>query len=380
MIASLHIQRMDPSLVGAVLDLIAPEINDAPRRQRLEAYVRRVFFANPWADPDYAPLVALGPKDTIEGFLGVQRRPMRLGDRDVQAAVSSNFFTPSDEGGRRNPMAALRLEQAFFEGPQDLSIAEGANRLSKKIWEGRGGSAIPALSFDWIVPLRPFATLVRLAGANKLRPPAAWQSLGALLGDSVAAPLLGRRQVRDGPPLQTTRYDPEAVPDLLAARGDRRLRPIYTAETLNWLVATVAMKARAGSVRTAMVVDERDRAVGCHVYLEKQPGVCDVVQLAAVPGSEDGVLRAVIRDARRRGFAFVRGDVDPPFLQAYHDLRAMIVAGRHVLARSADDALMRPLHEGRACINAIDGERAILDFDRLEHGNPLVFQLAPDEI
>lgn len=380
MTGSFHIRRMGPSLTGAVLDLIAPEITDAPRRQRLEAYVRRVFFENPWTDPDYAPLIALGPDDAIEGFLGIHRRPMRLGDREIQAAVSSNFFTPSDDAGRRNPLVALRLEQAFFQGPQDLSIAEGANRLSKKIWEGRGGSSIPCLSFDWIVPLRPLATLMRLAGVDKVRPPAAWRSIAARIGDAIAAPRLGRMQEGGATPLRTTPYDPGAVAGLLEARGERRLRPFYTADALNWLLATVAMKARTASVRSAMVADERGRAVGCYVFLEKQPGVADVVQLASAPGTEDGVLRAVIADARRQGFAFVRGDVDPPFLQAYHDLRAMIVAGRHVLARAADDGLMRPLHEGRACINAIDGERAILDFDRLEHGDPLLFRLPPDEI
>src|SRR5204863_7514658 len=79
-------------------------------------------------------------------------RPMVMNGRRFDAAVSSQFIVhPSS----CVPVVALRLAQTFLDGPQDLSIADEANDVSRKIWEGLGGTTLQMRSLYWIRPVRP---------------------------------------------------------------------------------------------------------------------------------------------------------------------------------------------------------------------------------
>ena len=105
----------------------------------LARYLEDVYLDNPWYDPELPSLVCADGGGRVDGFLGVVARPMALrGGQAIRAAASSNFRVRGGPGAPRNPLIAMRLLKRFFEGAQDLSVANGANPLSKKIWEGCG--------------------------------------------------------------------------------------------------------------------------------------------------------------------------------------------------------------------------------------------------
>lgn len=73
----------------------------------------------------------------ILGFLGVMPRPMLFNGQLIKAAPSSQFIVAPESRS-----VGVMLLRAFFEGPQDLSLTDEANSISRKLWEKIGGTIL----------------------------------------------------------------------------------------------------------------------------------------------------------------------------------------------------------------------------------------------
>src|SRR5262245_36647066 len=129
---------------------------------RLEGLFREIFFRNPWRD-DTDSLVYQDGANII-GFLGVVPRRMFLNDRSIWASVSTQFMV---EPGNRGTLAAVELLKAFLSGPQDLSITDGANSGSRRLWEALGGATAHLYGIHWTRPLRPLTYAAHLFGEKR---------------------------------------------------------------------------------------------------------------------------------------------------------------------------------------------------------------------
>jgi hypothetical protein len=335
---------------------------DAAERWRLAGYLEEVYFDNPWHDPELPSLVCEDANGRIDGFLGVIPRPMtaRTGE-PVRAAATSNFKV------RGNPLAAVRLLRTFFAGPQDLSVANGANPSSKKIWEACGGISVPLCSLDWFRPIRPARAALELAAQQRTRPlPSGMRQL-ADLADLVGGRPLARRHMPDGkaPGHSLRELDEAMAVEALAKAPQFDVCPVYEPPAFRWLLEMSRKKAIAGMLRSVAVRDEaRQRDIGWFVYYQKKPRVAEVLQLVALEGRLDAVLRAAIRDAAGHGVALLRGDVDARNLQAYRDAVCLLNSGRWMLVHAREPAILETFRQGRALFTALDGERWIMEVGR----------------
>jgi hypothetical protein len=330
-------------------------------------YLEQVYLDNPWHDPELSSLVCADASGRIDGFLGVVARPMALRGRPVRAAASSNFrVRGGDRGGPRNPLIAMRLLKRFFEGPQDLSVANGANPLSKKVWEGCGGLSVPLYSLDWFRPIRPARALLELAAGQRSRP---WPRVLRRLSDAADLVARGRlaRALRDdgGAPPVLASLDPQSAVDRLAGVPGFDLTPRYDASSFAWLLDMCGNKAIGRGLRAMAVSEPNGRDMGWFVYYEKRDRVAEVVQLVAVEGRLEAVLRAAIADAAAQGLALLRGDVDGHDLQAYRDALCLLNTGRWMLIHSRRKAIVDSFMRGSALFSGLDGERWIKEFGRV---------------
>jgi hypothetical protein len=328
----------------------------------LAGYLEEVYLDHPWHDPELPSLVAAAD-GRIDGFLGVVARPMLLRGQEVRAAASSNFRVRGGPGAARNPLVAMRLLKRFFEGPQDLSVANGANPLSKRIWEGCGGVSVPLYSLDWFGLIRPARGLLELAAGSRTRPwPRGLRPL-ADAADLVAGNRLARRpDDRDAAPV-LAELNPQAAVDWLARAPGFDLVPRYDAASFAWLLERCRSKAIGRRLR-AMAVSEPQGHLGWFVYYEKRARVGEVVQLVAAEGRLEVVLRAAIGDAAAQGLALLRGDVDARDLQAYRDALCLLNTGRWMLVHSRRQAIVDSFMGGTALFGGLDGERWIREFGR----------------
>jgi hypothetical protein len=312
-----------------------------------EAYLRELLLANPWLDAEI-PSWVTEDAGRIVGFLGVMPRRMRLNGRALRAAVSCQLMV---DPGSRGSFAAVDLLRRLFAGPQDLTIADGANDASRALWEASGGIASPLHSLHWVRLLRPAQGLLSLAGKRMRRLQAVARPLAAALDACLA---LGRRQPEAldacEAPLDAAALH-EAMKQVRAA-----LRPDYEPASLQWLLSQAAAKRRHGELQGALVRDASGRTAGWFLYY-LNGSISQVLQLGARPGAHGAVLEHLARHARGRGARALEGRMEPHLTVVLRGKRC-IMQNRPVwtLLQARDPALLVPLLRGDAFFSRLDGE------------------------
>jgi hypothetical protein len=332
-------------------------------RSACEDYFREILFANPWAQTAL-PSWAAFEGERLCGLYAILPRRMQLRGRALRVAVGCQFMV--DAGPRRN-LVALQLARACLAGPQDLTFADGANDLTRRMWRGVGGTVSMLHSLHWTRPLRParhaFALLARRAAPSLA---GAAGALGAL-PDALAARLPPNGFLRASP------QDADAelgVADMLAhlpeALRGAALQPGYDAASLAWLLGQAARKTRHGTLR-ARAAREGDRLIGWYLYYLQQGGAAEVLDLAALEGCFERVLARLLADAWREGAAVAHGRLDTRYAQE--------LSSRHcwfrwdstwTLLHTRDPEISHAIHSGEARLGRLEGEwwLRFLDEDR----------------
>jgi hypothetical protein len=353
--------------IPAVVELLTDgQARDDPdRHTELNRYWETIYFDNPWYDPELPSLVCEGAGGQVEGFYGAMPRPMVFNNRPVRAVAASNFWVRGEVRGAGNPLIAIKLMKQFLDGPQDLSVANGAAWPSRKIWEACGGVAVPLYSFDWLRPIRPAGALLELADAMRDR-----TTRRGLRRIAEAADLVGFRLIQRYLPSKGAysldQLDPRLAVEMIARAPGFELRPQYDAASFGWMLAMCQRSGVSNGARAAMVRGHPGSdEIGFFVYLEHKEKVGQIVQLIASPGHLATVLRAVIADASDRGIVLLRGEVDPTAdLQAYRDTACLVNTGRWMLVHARQPALIEAFVRGRALFTSLDGERWLMQVGR----------------
>jgi hypothetical protein len=331
------------------------QIESEPSLDSYRDYFRSVFLG---AHAQHGALPSLVHEESdgrITGFVGLVPRRMVIDGRRYHALVSSQFIVdPASQVG----LVATRLAKAYLEGPQDLSIADEANDVSKKIWEGLGGVTAMLLSMYWTRPLRP----VRLATSflrerRGLAPIAAAAAPFAGAADALAAHLPGShfRQVR--PAVDVEPLDGRAMAaHARDVAGADTLRVECDGPTCQWLLDRAAARDNAGRVVSGLV-RQGPAILGWYVAHLDRHGVADVAQLAARPGSIHLVLDQLFYDAWRHGAVSVTGRLDARYAQALSDHYCLCHRrGPWVLVKTERPELLRALEAGTTAFSRLDGE------------------------
>ena len=359
----LHCERAH---VPAVLELLAGRAGEADRLRELQAEFEGIYFDNPWTDARFPSLVC-EIDGRIVGFLGVTPRPLRLGERPLAAAVCSNFRVADDAPPGRRPFVAAQLVKTALAGPQDLSVADGANALSRRIWEGLGGIAAPLHSLDWMAPLRPAGALLELARIGEQRSP----SLAAALRGAARLADLALPRFAAARSAGAARTEPIDIAELdaIAPQPMDRLAAVHAPVSRRWVVETARRLAFDREVQVRRVVGPDGKVLGGYVLVRRNPHLADLLEIRSVAGEPATLLGAILEDVARAGLALVRGHAEAAFFQAYRDLRCLLNTGRWTIVHSRDRSLLAPFREGRAALSALDGERWIGSFELAPQGH-----------
>jgi len=321
-------------------------------RAACEAYFREVLFANPWRDPALPSWVA-EEDGRIAGLYAMMPRRMRLHGRALRVAVGCQFMV---DAGPRRSLIALQLSQRGLAGPQDLTLADGANDLIRRMWYGVGGVVPLLYGLHWTRPLRPARHALGLLERRGARLARAARPLAAA-ADAFAARLGPNRFLREA---RETGEDALQAEDMLALLPEvlhgTALRPEYDARALAWLLAQAGRKLRFGRLRARLVRDA-GRALGWYLYYARRGAAAEVLQLAAVEGAFDRVLRSLLADAWRAGASAVRGRLDPRYAQELSQRHCWCRwDGTWTLAHTRDPAIAAALHAGEAFLSRLEGE------------------------
>ena len=321
-----------------------------------EAYFREMLFHNPWRDLELPSWVA-EEDGGISGCYAVMPRPMLFRGRKIRVAVGCQFMV---DPGKRSSMTALQLAQACLSGPQDLTLADGANEQVRRGWLGIGGAAPLLYGLHWTRPLRPARFLLSQLEEHAVLSPLlthAARPLGAV-ADGLATRLRPNRFYRETSEIAEDALDPATMlAHLPVALGGCALQPVYDARSLAWLLEQAARKTLQGRLRARAVRDPERRLIGWYLYYLRAGGISEVVQIAALGGSFDSVLQRLLTDAWRNGAAAVRGRLDPRFARELSHRHCWLrTDGTWTLVHTRHPEIMAALQQGEAFLSRLEGE------------------------
>jgi len=312
------------------------------------SYALEMLFRNPWVDPEIPSWIA-EEDGRLVAFLGVVPRRMRFGERAIRVAVGCQMMVDPQ---KRSSFLALELLRRFFAGPQDLSVADGANDASRSLWEASGGTASALHSLHWMRLLRPAQGLLGLAG-NRLRALSVIANPFAALADACVARL---SPLKPPPGLREEQLDAETLHKAIRELRSYALRPDYDVASLEWLLAQAAAKRRHGSLQSCMVHDRGGRMIGWFLYYLND-AVSQVLQLGARRGCIGMLLEQLAHHARSRGARALEGRMEPSLTAALQGKR-VLMQNRSIwtLLHARDQSLLVPFLRGDAFFSRLEGE------------------------
>lgn len=333
-------------------------------------HFRHVYFENPWYDEACGPLVHEDRDGRITGVLGIVRRPLKLGDRRLWMAISSELaFDPES----RSQLAAVQMVKRFLNGPQEVSLADSANRKAQKLWQGLGGTTSQVHSYYWWRPLRPLGFLCSLLKRRRsLTPIACCAAPFAWIGDSVLARVPGnplRTRQAEGRLLPLTPEVMQSPSGSFVASGTLCSDP--TPVSIQWVWQRLDEMFDRSRLHRQVVQSTSGEVLGWFIYV-MQGKTADVWQVVARRDSAANVLSHLWSHASEQGAAVVTGRVDPQLTSALADAHCLFTArGPLVLTHARDPLLLAQINSGSACLSHLDGER-LLSCQYDDDATPLV--------
>jgi hypothetical protein len=343
--------------VVALYKKVFPERGMVPQ-EILSKHFQKIFFDNPWHDPEL-PSFVYQDSGTVLGLLGVMSRPMLMKDRKVRAAVTHHFMV---EESNRTSLAGVMLVRRIFQGPQDLSLTDGANDTTRRIWEALGGITALNCSIYWTRPLRPSRYAMRvLSRGGRLRSAfaLAWQPFGRIV-DGIAARMPPNRFSLRASGLSAEDLHVqtflERSPELWRKK---LLRPEYDTCSLGWLFEFLAARKGKGTFQRVAVRDADDELLGWYLYYLNSDGIGDVLQITARNGSMGAVLDHLFFRAWEQGAIAVSGRLELNFVREFAERWCGLTVGPWMLAHAKSPDLLEGIYRGDAVLTRLEGDREL---------------------
>jgi hypothetical protein len=314
-------------------------------------YFRKVFLDNPDRVSGVHPLVC-EENGAITGFLGATPRPMRFRGRPILAALTSQFIAdPASRG-----LAGVRLLKTCLAGKQELTIADEANDVARRLWERLGGRTSFAHSVHWTAVLRPTQRLTEVINAptvvNMIAVPM------ARLFDAGLARVPKSPWSWTAPATLAER--PLEPRDMVGFWHDcnAALIPDHTEASLRRTLDRIGqLKDLHGEFKAVTLWAKDNELAGAYAYHAQPSGMSSVVLFAAQPAWEGPVLDHLLASAAAAGLSSLSGRVPPRHVHAFSRARCSLNGRpKWTLVHSPSEAILNAAMSGDDALSAIDGE------------------------
>ena len=324
----------------------------------LPDYFEQIFFHNPWRDDELPSLVYEDRSGRIIGFLGVMPRPMLLWSQPIRVAISFHFMVEPES---RSSLAGVQLLRAFFSGPQDLSLTDGAGPVGRKVWEGMGGTTAFLYSQCWTRILRPSRFALDEIG-KRLPFPQIARAFSPLcrISDAAVARMLPRFFQKLSSKCSEEELNAESLLNYLPQFSKiRALQPVYDGHSVQWLLKHAEGMDCFGSLKKVLVRDKHE-VVGWYLYYLKPGEVGTVLQIAATKNHFSEILDHLFDHARRHDVVALDGRMEPQYIQELADRYCYFRLGSWTLIHSHNSELLNVIQRGDVFLTRLEGEWSLL--------------------
>ncbi len=349
--------------IAEAADLHHRVTGETPKTPEMEAAYARWFSEAFFLDPMFeaaegvGPLVHVNERGVIDGFLGVSARRMRAGKQTYLAALSSQFVVAPEA---RSKLVALKLLRSFLCGPQDLSIADGANESSAALWRALGGVSSHLYGTHWLRPLRPFS-FAAAVGAQRGPAFARARSLTRPVTralDEVAIRIPGPQRPVAPAGIDAEPLSIEAFVELSPRFAERgALMPDHDVASLRWVLSRTSAMGGGAPLECSLLRVRGGEPVGLYVAILPAGDLARVLHLAASQNAHDPVVRFLVHRAFQRGALSLGGRIQPPLMGAVsRALGFFHKRSSQVLLYARRPELLAAFDRGVAIFSQLEGE------------------------
>ena len=351
------VRPLEPDDLDAVAHLFQKRFRDPkrPAPASLVSYLREVFLAHPWRDPQICSRVHVTQGGLVDGFIGAFPSRVRFKARAVRAAIAGTLMVDEPE---KKPFAGARLLHAFCNGPQDISISETCNSLTEAMWSRLGARLVPLASMEWYRVLRPAATGLRMV-TNRIPVASLLQPLAALADSALgrrkknpfrlnaASSRIGREEDAD-----------EATFIACALRFSSQFEfgPNWDHDTLRWLLRHAESKETYGTMVRRLVYGRGSGPIGGYVYYTKPSNTAWVLQVFAASGHTEPIVDSLLAHALQNGAVAVRGQTHPLLMSALLSRGCVFLHRNSTMVHSRDPELLDAAQSPGALMTGLAGE------------------------
>lgn len=324
----------------------------------LVAAFRDLFLDSPTYAEDIPPLV-IETEAGIAGFQGIQVKEFDFKGRRRRFASLGPLFIAPELRGRAAGAALIRR---VLNGPQELSVSDGASDEARRMWERLGGTMAVPQSLQWTVALEPAKLLAQL-GVRRYRQ-SRWRSTAvaalkplASLADHFVAGRWREPFLKSlGRPPQTGPLSPQALCELAGRLSLRyRLQVVYTQDVAEWLFVQLTSFTCRGEL-VARSVSVRDKALGWYIAYASADGILTVMQIQAASADMPRMLVAIVHEALQRGLLAITGRLDGSLPSALAQYRPQFAYGTRVLVHAPEREILDAVLSLDAALSRVDGE------------------------
>jgi hypothetical protein len=351
------IRPLTPGDLPQVADICEVVLREGkgPAKPGLAKAFQRMLFDSPWWDPEIPSLVYEETDGRIVAtILGYVRRMVFDGKR-IRMVCGGQFMSLPESRGKAT---GAFLMQKFLNGPQDLTITDGATPTTLRIWERMKGRVEFVQSMRFTRILRPARFMGRLL-ANRRR---GLRPLFAVAGPLLAAcdwagsrlPPARRPSFPYAPPQELT--PAMLVEDLPRIASRARLRPDYDLPYVTHLYERLAEMESRGALHKCAVTGRDGRIEGCYIYQLLPGDVAHVVQLVATDDARDRILDHLCEHAWRQGALAIQGRAEEQFMEGLQRHRCLFhYQEPFTLIHSKRDEILKAIYGGESCLTRLEG-------------------------
>ncbi len=347
------IRKMKADDVEVISDMsmeMFPRSKEMTREQQMKM-IRRLYLENPLNCDGNVSLVYESPGGEVGGFLGVIKKKWIWRGRPIKVSHSNHLMIRDTE---RSTLASVALVKTMMQDDHDFCFADSSSDTSRFIWERCGGVTAWGYSMYYRHLLQPLSFI-----CNRLP-----RNYGRLLnpvskaGDFLINHIPGSPLKFDKP---SCKIEELSVTELLQlmeeVHRNLAVRPVYSTETLVWLIESLKIEKRYGPFKAIKVINDRGFTAGWVLYHQKENGACEVLQLEARRGMKELVFKALCYHAFQGGGVELDGRLDPRLLKKFGDRTTIFVPGKFwTLVYSKNPDLMADLQAGNAVLTRLEGD------------------------
>ncbi|SRR5258706_4166009 len=317
------------------------------------SHFEEICFHNPWFDPEITSLVHEEADGRISGFMGIIPRQVTFNGTPLRLAVGQHLMVD------RATLAGLQLFKRFVSGPQDISMADMAVDVTRKLWERVSGTTVFLHSIFWAKLLRPTSFAVSYLKRNKLFSHATpflkpfSSGIDAMLNRESFKSLHIRRPSTQAEELTTTAIL-SCFPKFSTGR---HLLPVYSQQSLEWLFIMLEKEVRFGSFRKLLVKDKAGAIIGWFMYYRNPSGRSEVIQVVGTEETFGNILDHLFYDAWKQGCSHLRGRIDPLFIRTFSDKFCLFTPGSNwMLIHSNIPEVINAVNSGHVFLSRLEGD------------------------